>query len=33
MISKVVTELSTNMITDGALLAVAFAIDLTERKI
>ncbi len=42
MISKVVTELGkfissnmigTNLITDGVLLALGFAIDLTERKL
>ena len=42
MISKVVTDLGkllksyikgTNLITDGVLLAVGFAIDLTERKL
>ena len=42
MISKVVTDLGkllksyikgTNLINDGVLLAVGFAIDLTERKL
>ena len=33
MISKIVIELGTNMITDGALMAVAFAIDMSERKL
>jgi hypothetical protein len=33
MISKVTTELGLNIITDGVLMAITFAIDLTERKL